>query len=150
MNESRNLGYSCNEEYSLFENPLFELNWNKEQENSDLFDLIENIWSDYTDQSIYGSCNSLTNEAIAVRIFDRFERSLRRATWTAVLRPEVYPYNTIEGLDPNNLNFTKLLAVFADSWFGGSIASYIETLDSESNTYYKDADLDFYWRNYVV
>jgi len=72
------------------------------------------------------------------------ERSLRQNSRTAVLRPQVYPYNSIEGLDPRNLNFTKLLAVFADSWFGGSIASYIETLDSATNTYYKDADLSFY------
>jgi len=49
----------------LFSNPLFELNWNKELKNTDLNDLVENIWSDYNDQWIYDSSNSLTNEEIA-------------------------------------------------------------------------------------
>lgn len=68
-------------------------------------------------------------------ILDTFRRELSQVTRTAVLRPEVFPYNVIEGLDPQNLNFEKLLATIGDSWFGGSLASYAETLDSARTTY---------------
>lgn len=33
-------------------------------------------------------------------ILDTFRRELSQVTRTAVLRPEVFPYNVIEGLDP--------------------------------------------------
>lgn len=71
-------------------------------------------------------------------------------TRTAVLNPEVYQKNLIEGLDPQNLNFTKLLAVYADSWFGGSYETYFSSFNDETSIEYVEYNDNFGRRSFVT
>lgn len=68
---------------------------------------------------------------LAQSILKQFENELYQTNRTAVLRPSHFPKNTIEGLDPKNLNFEKLISIIGDSWFGGNFDSYVETLDAK-------------------
>lgn len=52
----------------------------------------------------------------------------------AVLRPEDYPKNAIEGLDWQNLNFWKLIYIISDSLFGGSVYDLTEGIRLNKHT----------------